>query len=152
MGAQAWWSAEANQASAYFCVVEKAGDTNGDGYADLLVGAWAFSNGQAQEGRSYLFLGMPSSPTTISNVPDWDVGSGSATAPMGSVVNSAGDFNGDGRSDDRRCTIVRRRLRRPRQRFPFHQQPIRIGSGAGCLVGIRWPGECALRQRCQYRR
>lgn len=37
--------------------LSNAGDTNGDGYEDLLVGAFYYDNGQTNEGRAFLFHG-----------------------------------------------------------------------------------------------
>ncbi|MDP2323426.1 MAG: integrin alpha, partial [Gammaproteobacteria bacterium] len=37
--------------------VSGAGDVNGDGYADVIVGAWLFDNGESNEGAAFLFLG-----------------------------------------------------------------------------------------------
>jgi FG-GAP repeat/FG-GAP-like repeat len=72
--------------------VASAGDVNGDGFADLIVGApQATSNGP---GRAYLYLGgtsfMPT-PRTLSVSAEGGL--------FGASVASAGDFNGDGYSD-----------------------------------------------------
>ena len=46
------WTAESDQAGAYFGrSVGTAGDVNGDGYADVIVGAPDYDNGQTDEGR-----------------------------------------------------------------------------------------------------
>ena len=34
-----------------------AGDVNGDGYADVIVGAPDYDNGQTDEGRAFVYLG-----------------------------------------------------------------------------------------------
>jgi len=88
-------------ASDYGLSVATAGDVDGDGYADILIGAKTFTNTNAQEGRVYLYLGSslrlatgPSFPP-----PDWTMDGGSAGAAFGTSVATAGDVNGDGYSD-----------------------------------------------------
>ena len=50
-----------NLESAFFGrSVSTAGDVNGDGYADVIVGATQFSNGQTTEGAAFLYLGSSS--------------------------------------------------------------------------------------------
>ena len=73
-----------------------AGDVNGDGYADLLVGAPQISNGQTAEGRVYLYLG---SAGGIGATPAWTFESNVANALLGTRVSTAGDVNGDGYDD-----------------------------------------------------
>lgn len=88
---------EANLINASFGnSVSSAGDVNSDGYSDVIVGAWGYTNGQINEGAVYVYhgsaTGIPSSPAAIleSNLPN---------ALMGTSVASAGDVNGDGYSD-----------------------------------------------------
>ncbi|HRH69332.1 MAG TPA: integrin alpha [Flavobacteriales bacterium] len=86
-----------NQESAFFGrSVSTAGDVNGDGYADVIVGATQFSNGQAQEGASFLYLG---SATGVGSSAYLRFESNSNNAQMGESVSVAGDVNGDGYSD-----------------------------------------------------
>lgn len=91
------WSFEGNQPGAHagFSVCS-AGDVNGDGYGDVLVGAPQNDNGSADEGAAYLFLG---STAGLSLAPDWTTESDQSGAHLGSSVASAGDVNGDGYSD-----------------------------------------------------
>lgn len=91
------FSQESNQASAYYgFAVATAGDVNGDGYSDLLVGAYNYSGGQANEGRVYVYHGSASGPsTTAARILERD----QAGAHFGYSVASAGDFNGDGYDD-----------------------------------------------------
>jgi hypothetical protein len=52
------WTDEADQQAALFGVsVASAGDVNGDGYADAMVGAYLHDDGQADEGRAFVYLG-----------------------------------------------------------------------------------------------
>ena len=77
--------------------ISPAGDVNGDGYADLVVGTPQAST----PGQAYLLLGGPQG---LSKVPSWNVdGSdaqmGSTSPQFGVSVSAAGDVNGDGYSD-----------------------------------------------------
>jgi hypothetical protein len=61
--------AESDQTSAHFGTsVGTAGDVNGDGYADVVVGADLYDNGQNDEGRAFVYHG---SPGGLSATPDW---------------------------------------------------------------------------------
>jgi len=52
---------EADQASVHFGIsVAGAGDVNGDGYADVIVGASGYDAGQSDEGAAFVFLGSAS--------------------------------------------------------------------------------------------
>ncbi len=91
------WTAESDQASAFFGVsVASAGDVNGDGYADVIVGASGYDNGQTGEGRAYVYLGSASG---LASSPAWTAESDQASAVFGDPVATAGDVNGDGYAD-----------------------------------------------------
>jgi len=91
------WIGEGNQPSVdYGYSVAGAGDVNGDGFADVIVGAREHTNGQLQEGRAYVYLG---SATGLSTTPDWTVESDQDFAILGQAVSSAGDVDGDGYDD-----------------------------------------------------
>jgi hypothetical protein len=80
----------------YFAsVVASAGDVDGDGYADVLVGAPAYV-GTANQGKAYLFRG---SPDGLSTFPAWTATGQYGGDKFGHAVASAGDMNGDGFSD-----------------------------------------------------
>jgi hypothetical protein len=91
------WSAEGDQVGATFGhVVACAGDLNGDGFSDVIVGAPSFDNEQTDEGRAYVYLGSPSG---LSTTPIWTAEGNQASAFFGEAVAGAGDVNGDGYSD-----------------------------------------------------
>ncbi len=76
--------------------VAAAGDVNGDGYDDFIVGARAASNGQTGEGRVFVYHG---SSTGFVATPAASFDSNQAGASLGQCVASAGDVNGDGFGD-----------------------------------------------------
>ena len=74
-----------------------AGDVNGDGFDDLVVGAPAFDATFGEdEGAAYVFLG---SPTGIQPTAVWSVVGEEIATEYGQAVASAGDVNGDGFDD-----------------------------------------------------
>ena len=100
--ANADWSAEANQASAYFGIsVSTAGDINGDGYGDIIVGASLYDDGQSDEGAAFVWHGSAAGlghPGTPSNA-DWSATGNQVSSRFGAAIASAGDVNGDGFGD-----------------------------------------------------
>ncbi len=90
------WTSESNQIGAQFGAVASAGDVNGDGFSDVLVGALFYDNGQSDEGRGYLYLGSASGLATTAV---WTVEGDQANAYLGWSLAPAGDVNGDGYSD-----------------------------------------------------
>jgi hypothetical protein len=81
-------------ANGMFGAVASAGDVNGDGFADLIVGAFGVGG---NTGRAYLYLGGPggASGTPSATLSGLD----GTNATFGRVVSSAGDVNGDGYAD-----------------------------------------------------
>ncbi|MEQ1503833.1 MAG: integrin alpha [Myxococcota bacterium] len=91
------WIAESVQSGAQFGTsVASAGDVNGDGFDDLIVGEPWFTDGHADEGRVNLFLGSASGPELTAT---WTAESDTVGAGFGRSVASAGDVNGDGFDD-----------------------------------------------------
>ena len=73
-----------------------AGDVNGDGYSDVVIGADAYDHGEVDEGVAFLFYG---SPHGLGIAPAWMGESNQSGAMFGYWVSMAGDVNGDGYSD-----------------------------------------------------
>ncbi len=77
--------------------VGTAGDVNGDGYDDVIVGARLYdSPGFIQDGRAYVYHGSPSG---LSTEPTWITAGKQSNASYGHAVGTAGDVNGDGYDD-----------------------------------------------------
>lgn len=73
--------------------VAAAGDVNGDGYADAIVGAQTFND---DDGRAYVYLGSENGLTPGSSVTL--IGS-EMSGGFGQAIACAGDVNGDGYAD-----------------------------------------------------
>src|SRR2546428_4918363 len=74
--------------------VAAAGDVNGDGYADFIVGAYTYGLTITRRGRVYVYYGSPTgpgSPLILDGNQDF--------AEFGYCVAGIGDVNGDGFSD-----------------------------------------------------
>jgi FG-GAP-like repeat/FG-GAP repeat len=91
------WTAESNQVDARLGFrVAGAGDVNGDGYSDIVLGTLGYDNGQTDEGVAYLYNGSPTGlRTTAANLLE----ANQADALFGHFVSGAGDVNGDGMDD-----------------------------------------------------
>ncbi|MEH2076635.1 MAG: Ig-like domain-containing protein [Nostoc sp.] len=86
--------------------VSSAGDINGDGFDDVIIGArTANPNGQQYAGQSYVVFGKSSGFAASLNPSDLDGSNGftingiDAGSRLGASVSSAGDINGDGFDD-----------------------------------------------------
>ncbi|HYC61886.1 MAG TPA: integrin alpha, partial [Thermoanaerobaculia bacterium] len=88
---------ESNQVSARFGIsVSGAGDVNGDGYGDVIVGAYFYDNGQNDEGAAFVYHG---SAGGVDATADAQLESNQVSAQFGISVSGAGDVNGDGYGD-----------------------------------------------------
>ena len=92
-----FWGEDANNGSG--CSVASAGDVNGDGRDDILIGAHGSGSGA---GQTYLILGRAAADWGM----DFDLSNADASFwgedggdRAGESVASAGDVNGDGRDD-----------------------------------------------------
>jgi hypothetical protein len=68
MGSTAVWTSEGKGGTNYGESISSAGDINGDGYYDIIVGAPRFSNGEENEGAVFVYYGSPSGLETN---PSW---------------------------------------------------------------------------------
>ncbi len=86
--------------------VSSAGDVNGDGFDDIIIGAWyADPNGRENAGESYVVFGNPGGFAASFDLADLDGSNGFVLNGIwqwdrsGLSVSSAGDVNGDGFDD-----------------------------------------------------
>lgn len=88
---------ESNQTDGWLgCAVASAGDVNGDGFSDVVIGAYSYDDGQYDEGLALIFHGGASltsaeSVETVAGTID--------RSRFGAMVRDAGDINGDGFDD-----------------------------------------------------
>ena len=90
------WNVQGENANDYYGYsVSTAGDVNGDGYDDVVVGAQGYISG-ANTGKVYLYFGNASG---LSSVPSWTKVGENVDNYYGGSVSTAGDVNGDGYDD-----------------------------------------------------
>jgi hypothetical protein len=93
---------ESDQAGAFLgSSVAGAGDVNGDGYDDVIVGAPGYDAGQSDEGAAFVFLGSAAGIVSEGDpraAAAW-LESDQAGGGLGTSVAGAGDVNGDGYDD-----------------------------------------------------
>jgi hypothetical protein len=134
LGLSPAWTAEGGLFSASFgWSVGTAGDVNGDGYCDVIVGAPGLSNGQSQEGRAAVYLG---SAFGLAATPAWSFESNVAGAELGSSVATAGDVDGDGYSD---VIVGAREL--SNDQTEEGRAHIFLGGASGLATGPAWSAE-----------
>ncbi|MBN1666670.1 MAG: FG-GAP repeat protein, partial [Anaerolineales bacterium] len=92
----AWYDVGVQADAMFGACVATAGDVNGDGNSDILVGIPNYDNTFTDQGAAFLYFGAPAGP---SNMPDWIAFGISASDKFGSSVATAGDVNRDGFSD-----------------------------------------------------
>jgi hypothetical protein len=85
--------------------VASAGDVNGDGFADLIIGAWGADTNGASSGASYVVFGKSAGfaanleLSTLDGSNGFRLEGGDAFDQSGRAVAAAGDVNGDGFAD-----------------------------------------------------
>ena len=80
--------------------VSSAGDFNGDGIDDVIVGAWADDNNSLNtSGSAFIFFGGITGTKRADADADVILDGQNSGDQFGISVASAGDFNGDGKGD-----------------------------------------------------
>lgn len=90
------WIGQTNQDDQYGFAVSSAGDVNGDGFDDVIVGAKFYDSGAANRGAAFVYLG---SADGIIPTVHWQALGTAANAEFGYSVDGAGDTNNDGYDD-----------------------------------------------------
>lgn len=91
-----WWYYGTRDLQNFGMVVSNAGDFNGDGYNDFMVGDFFYPEPGSSIGRVLLFYGGPE----LDTFPDWHIeGIPFITHDLGNSLDCIGDYNGDGYDD-----------------------------------------------------
>jgi FG-GAP repeat len=95
--APAWGAGAGLFSSGFGTSVAAAGDVNGDGFGDIIVGAPLYDfAGFFDEGRVFVYFGSASGPSIN---PSWTADGNKGLAHFGQSVAGAGDVNADGFAD-----------------------------------------------------
>ena len=78
--------------------VASAGDVDGDGFADFLIGAPFYDSNIGGPGRAFLVRGSRQGPS-VNDIAQWSITGETSSGELGFAVAGAGDLNGDGFAD-----------------------------------------------------
>jgi hypothetical protein len=126
------WTGESNQPDAWVTSVASAGDVNGDGYDDLIVGSAFYDIGHIDAGRVFVYYG---SALGLSATPDWMTSGDAEEAQYGYCVAGAGDINNDGYDD----VIIG--ARGPHEAAPEGRAFVFHGGASGLSTTADWVAE-----------
>ena len=91
-----WWYYGTQDLQCFGEIVSNAGDFNGDGYKDFMVGDYFYPEPWYSFGRVLLFYGGP----VLDTFPDWVIyGEPYRTHDLGNSLDCIGDYDGDGYDD-----------------------------------------------------
>ena len=93
---EGWWAEGAQSGAGLGGTTRGAGDVDGDGLDDVIVGSPFFSDGEIGEGAVSLYLGADGG---LAASPSWSAQGGEAGAALGWAADGAGDLDGDGFGD-----------------------------------------------------
>ena len=113
--------------------VNYAGDVNGDGYDDVIIGANQYDYAKVDDGLAVCFYG---SATGLASAPDWTQSSDQKKCNFGHWVDGAGDVNGDGYDD-----VIISSLLYSNGSFHEGRAWVFNGGPAGLSHGASWIGE-----------
>ncbi len=139
LGPSSVWTAESDQVGANLGnSAGTAGDVNGDGFSDVIVGAYLFVD---FAGKAFVYVGAPAG---LGTSPAW-VATGNPGSTFGNSVGTAGDVNRDGYSD---VIVGAMHDGSVGRAFAYHGSAAglstfaawtaagtQLGSGLGCSVG-----------------
>ena len=92
------WTVSGGQSGALLgCSAASAGDVNGDGFADIIIGAKYYDGPAGTDaGRAYVYYGSATGPDTSK---PWVLDGTTSYSYLGTSLASAGDVDGDGYAD-----------------------------------------------------
>ncbi len=126
------WTAEGNVTGAEFGFsVSTAGDVNGDGYDDVIVGAWKYG---VAKGKTFVYHGSPSGLDTVES---WSFESDQTLSYFGYSVSSAGDVNNDGYDD-----VIIGAYKYDNGEEDEGRAYVFHGSATGLSISPDWTAEC----------